>query len=210
MSSSQLDTEKLDRQWYIVGRRQEYEGEARANLFRVIAVAGFYAVQLVNFSFLSSHTAANLAFQRTITLVCAAWLFIALAVLVAQLRKFFPPLLKHFSVCADLLLVTATCSAGSGPASPLVFVFFLIIAMAALRFSLSLIWTTTTGAIACYLFLLGQADSSWFDDVHVIPVVNQMVIMLCMALTGIVLGQMIRRVRWMANQFAENRSITNP
>ena len=38
-----------DRAWYIVGRWQEYEGEARANLLRLAAVAAFYAIELINY-----------------------------------------------------------------------------------------------------------------------------------------------------------------
>src|SRR5262245_53412598 len=38
-----------DRQWFIVGRWQEYEGEARANLLRIVAVGAFYVVELLRF-----------------------------------------------------------------------------------------------------------------------------------------------------------------
>lgn len=43
-----------DHQWYIVGRWQEYEGEARANLLRIIGIAAFYPrhpTQLYEFAF---------------------------------------------------------------------------------------------------------------------------------------------------------------
>ncbi len=45
--------EATDRQWYIVGRWQEYEGEARANLLRIIGIAAFYVVQIINYRGLS-------------------------------------------------------------------------------------------------------------------------------------------------------------
>jgi hypothetical protein len=38
-----------DRQWFIVGRWQEYEGESRANLFRIAAVGLFYGIELGNY-----------------------------------------------------------------------------------------------------------------------------------------------------------------
>ena len=31
-----------DREWFIVGRWQEYEGEARANLLRIAGIGAFY------------------------------------------------------------------------------------------------------------------------------------------------------------------------
>lgn len=205
MDNSPADAALLERSWYVVGRCQEYEGEARSNLLRVVAVGGFYAVQLLSFGLLAnSPTPADISFQRSITWICAGWLFVALAILIAQQRRFFPPMLKYISVSADLLLLTAACSLGSGPTSPLVFVYFLIVSMAALRFSLTLVRATTLGAMACYIFLLGQADANWFDSSHTTPVVNQLVILLSLGLCGIILGQMIRRVRWMANRFATN------
>ena len=37
------------RQWFIVGRWQEYDGESRANLLRMGAVGAFYIVELLRF-----------------------------------------------------------------------------------------------------------------------------------------------------------------
>ena len=38
-----------DRQWYIVGRWQEYDGELRANLIRTISIGAFYSVELLGY-----------------------------------------------------------------------------------------------------------------------------------------------------------------
>ena len=38
-----------DRQWFIVGRWQEYEGEGRANLLRIAGIAAFYGIELANY-----------------------------------------------------------------------------------------------------------------------------------------------------------------
>src|SRR5271168_219291 len=35
--------------WYIVSRWAEYEGEALANLLRIVAIGVFYAIELVNY-----------------------------------------------------------------------------------------------------------------------------------------------------------------
>ena len=45
-----------------------------------------------------------------------------------------------------------------GPRSPLVVAYFLVIALAALRLSLPLMWMATLGSMAGYLFLLGYVD----------------------------------------------------
>ena len=72
---------------------------------------------------------------------------VALGVLLCLRGRIFPAALKYISIACDVVLVTATASLGSGPNSPLVLVYFLIIALATLRFSLPLIWCTTIGSI---------------------------------------------------------------
>jgi len=39
----------IERQWFIIGRWQEYEGEGRANLLRTIALGVFYLVELYSY-----------------------------------------------------------------------------------------------------------------------------------------------------------------
>ena len=43
------ETKFGDRQWFIVERWQEYEGEGRANLLRIVAIGSFYTVHLLNY-----------------------------------------------------------------------------------------------------------------------------------------------------------------
>jgi hypothetical protein len=67
-----------DRPWYIVGRWQEYEGEARANLLRLAAVAASYAVELINhygidLGAIHLPKVSDAAFHRTVTSGWAPW-----------------------------------------------------------------------------------------------------------------------------------------
>src|SRR4051812_31623036 len=48
-TSQEAGPESGDRRWYVVGRWQEYEGEGRTNLLRVVAIAAFYLVELANY-----------------------------------------------------------------------------------------------------------------------------------------------------------------
>jgi hypothetical protein len=84
----------------------------------------------------------------------------------------------------------------------LVHVYFLILVLAALRFSVGLIWFATVGSMACYWALVGMHDDTWFDAEHATPVVEQLVTFVSLALTGIVLGQAVRRVKSMAVEYA--------
>jgi O-antigen ligase len=96
-----------------------------------------------------------------------------------------------------------------GPRSPLVAAYSLVIAVAALRFRLRLVWFATLGSMAGYLVLLGYArwfagrDESLFGPRDLsVPRYQQLIVLFALALLGIVLGQMIRRVRALAEDYA--------
>jgi hypothetical protein len=200
-----------DRQWYIVGRWQEYEGEARANLLRAVGLVAFYGVELINYNglnlgILEMPQVVDRAFHLAVTVLVLAWAMVVLAVLWCRKQGFFPAALKYISTGCDLVLLTTIMALGDGPRSPLITCLFLLLALAALRFSLPLIWFATGLAIACYAFLLGHAR--WFAPNETppreitVPRFHELVIVLALVLTGVVLGQVIRRVRHLAEDYA--------
>lgn len=200
---ARAQTASGDREWFIVGRWQEYEGEGRANLLRIAAIGAFYVVQLVHFYGLAERTPEQITFHQSATALAVAWSLSSLAVLLCLRRRIFPAVLKFFSAGSDVVLLTALASLGSGPHSPLVYVYFLIIVLAGLRFSLLLVWFTTLASMSGYMALVGLADKDgWFNDSHVVEPVTQLVMLLSLALTGIMLGQVIRRVRGLADEYA--------
>jgi hypothetical protein len=192
-----------DREWFIVGRWQEYEGESRANVLRIVAVGAFYAVQLVHYYAFSGRGAAELVFHQRATGLAVAWTMLALTVLLALRLKIFPAGAKYVSSGGDLLLLTALASLAAGPHSPLVLAYFLIIVMAALRLSLGLVWFTTLGGMLAYLLLVGLVDDAWFDTQHAVSPTTQLLTLLSLAMTGVVTGQVVRRVRTLAAEYAE-------
>lgn len=191
-----------DRQWYIVGRWQEYEGEARANLVRVLAVIAFYVVQLIHFYGYSNRGAEEAAFHQKATAIAAAWTILSVAVLFCLRAHIFPAALKYVSTACDLVLLTALIALAAGPQSALVRAFPVVIALAALRFSLGLVWFTTLGSMAGYLALVAHRDKVWFDPHHVVPPTDQLLTLLSFGLTGIVIGQVVRRVRSLSEEYA--------
>ena len=196
-------TATADRQWYIVGRWHEYEGESRANLVRIVAIGAFYIVQLVNYHILYAGDPQQLPFHQKATGIAVAWTMVALAVLLCLRRRMFPAALKYCSTACDLLLLTSLAASANRALSPLVLAYFVIIAMSALRFSLSLVWFSTLGAMLSYYALVGLTDPTWFDQEHVVPVHQQLVTLLSLGLTGVVIGQVVRRVKAMAAEYAE-------
>ncbi len=185
----------MNARWDVMGRRLEYEGEVRVALVRIILVTSFYGLQLLSFLATANRTEAETLFHRNATYMCSVWLFLSLALLVGLSRRWFHGSIKYGATAIDLALLTAFAKLGSGPASPLVFLFGVLIALAGLRASLPLVWLATVGSMGCYLWLVGQNDPIWFDPVHETPLIEQLVIQLALASTGLVIGQLIRMMR---------------
>lgn len=195
-----------DRQWYIVGRWQEYAGESRANMLRLLAVGSFYLVELLRFHIFEKASVEQLPFHRHATALAVAWTMLALAVHLCLRVKIFPSALKYMSTAADVILLTTLTALVSGPTSPLVFAYFLIMALAALRFSLGLIWFAALASMLGYESLVAIADakiSRWFDAQHAVPPATQLLTLLTIALVGATLGQVIRQVRRLAASYAQ-------
>ena len=119
----------------------------------------------------------------------------------------FPAALKYATTASDLILLTAMIAAASGPRSPLVSGYFVILAVAALRLQVRLVWCASLGCMAGYLFLLGFAKwhDIWLGLPHrdlAVPRYTQLITLLALALTGITLGQMIRRVKAMCEDYS--------
>jgi hypothetical protein len=192
-----------DRQWYIAQRWEQYEGESRANLLRIVAIGAFYIVQLVNYHLVYAADPQQLLFHQQATGIAVAWTMMALAVMLCLRRRIFPAALKYCSAAGDLLLLTSLAALANAALSPLVLAYFVIVAMSALRFSVGLVWFSTLGAMVSYYALVGRTDPTWFDDDHVIKVHTQLITLLSLALTGVVIGQVVRRAKAMAAEYAE-------
>jgi hypothetical protein len=206
MASGSQAPPAADRQWFIIGRWQEYEGEGRANLLRIIAIVLFYLVEVINYHGLhlgplEMPAVSDQRFHVVVTALALAWVLAALSVALCRRLQVFPAGLKYLSTSCDVVFLTAILVAGDGPRSPLVVGYFLILAVAALRFSLPLIQFATVIAAAGYLFLLGYAR--WFTSRDLrVPRYHQIMVLLALVLTGVIMGQIIRRVRWLATEYA--------
>ncbi len=190
-----------DDRWHVVSRWLEYEGELRSAFLRVVLVAAFYAAQLIHFTWFAARNDADQQFHRQATLMAAGWLFVSLAVLVSLTRHWFPSWLKFVTVSLDLILLTLLAGLGSGSHSPLVNVYWVIIVLGGLRCHLPLIWFTSFGAMVGYLVLVGIRDPKWFDADHATPPIEQLVVLLSLAATGLVIGQLVRMMRQVTGEF---------
>ena len=213
------DRNARDRQWYSTERWHEDEGERRANLLRIIAIGLFYIVHLLNYHGLrigvlqlSEQGDVSREFHVHVTLLAVAWTMLAVGMLLCLRQRIFPHWLKLFSTGADIVLLTAILYVGIGPQSPLVVGYPLIVVLATLRLSLPLVRFATVGSMLGYICLLGCAKwPQTFGKGEVdmrVPRYEQLIVLLALALTGIILGQVVRRVRHLAEDFADRARTT--
>jgi hypothetical protein len=190
-----------------VGRWEEYQGEARANVLRLLAIAAFYVIELINYygvdlGFIHLEKVSDLAFHQTVTAVAAAWVLLGLGVHLWLRMHRLPAALKYVSTGLDVVLLTLLLMVANGPRSPLVVGYFLIPALATLRFQLRLVWFATIAAMLGYVWLLGWA--LWIEDVRSVrvPRYHELIFLTALAVSGIIQGQVIRRVKAMAAEYA--------
>jgi hypothetical protein len=195
-------------QWFIVSRWAEFEGEARANLLRIVAIGTFYVIELLSYyglhlGWLQFEATSDRRFHIIVTGLAAAWAMMALVTLFCLRGRIFPGALKYVTTTCDVVLLTMILTVGDGPRSAMVVGYFLVIALATLRFRLQLVWCATLGSLLGYLVVLGYAK--WYApagrDLSV-PRYTQLILLASLALEGLMLGQVIRRVRQLATDFA--------
>lgn len=194
--------------WFVTERWQEFRGELRSNLLRLAAIAGFYTIHLFHrggFSLgplrLEQNSGLPVYFHDGVTLVCAAWVVTAVCVLLLLRARLFGSMLKFGSTAADLFYLTTLLMLADGPRSPLVVCYLLLIVLAGLRFSLPLVRFVTAGATVSYLVLALHTAS--LRPALAVPRYHQAIFLLAVVVTGVLLGQVIRRAREAAEDYAE-------
>ena len=189
--------------WHIASRWQEFEGEMRSGVLRSILIVVFYSIQLTHYLTLEAVSDSDRIFHRQVTFTAIAWLFLSMSILIALRGGFMPPMLKYIATGIDLGLVTLLAWLSHGPNSPLVLAMFVVLAIASIRFRIGLVWFATLGAMTCYMLLVAAVDANWFDSKHSTPVLTQAITLCSLAATGVVLGQIVRTPRRMADAFLE-------
>lgn len=201
MVNGKNEPEVRERQWFIVRRWQEYDGEWRANALRALCIGAFYATQLIHYHRLATDMEAERPFHRAVTALAVVWLAIALAVHLALRAGVLPGGLKYLTTTTDCVLLTAAALLGSGPDSPVVLGFFLIVAMAALRFDLNLVRYATLASVIAFLAIVVARDPSWLNATHQGSIIRRLVMFLSLGAEGVVLGQVVRRAGELAREF---------
>lgn len=207
-SAPSSDTDDV---WESVNRGLEYEGEERANLLRILAIGAFYGVQLVTHYTaargsdpLAAAGVSSPEFHTQVTFLAAVWILLALGLALALRNRVFPSALKYVSTAVDLVLLTSVLLVADGPRSPMVVGYFIVIALSALRFRQRLVWCATLGSVGLYLAINLQASQFSERDIA-IPGYQQAFLVVGLLLEGVILGEVVRKIRRTSQLFALRR-----
>jgi hypothetical protein len=196
--------------WFIVQRRQQVHAEMTANILRMAAIVLFYLAQLaghtgLDLGFARLPAASDAASHRSMTAIAVAWMSLAVGVHLGLTLHVRPQILTYSSILVDLVLLALLLCLGSGPRDPLVAGFFLIIAMATLRFSERVVAAATVEALIGYAAVLLYAGRVADARNLQVPRYQQALTLASIALAGLILWQAVIRGRIVAADFARRR-----
>jgi hypothetical protein len=190
--------------WDDARRLEAWAGEVRVNLIRTVALVAFYGNHLLNLAFFTPALRKEGAYNIAVTIVVVGWLAAIGALHFCLTRRIVPPTLKYVSTFWDLALITALLiTSPDGPHSPLVLLYFPVVAASSLRLSLRLVVTTTFGAMAAALLQLGHyvflrvGASAYYaaSSGYRVDRTAEVIFFLALGATGLVAGQCVRQAR---------------
>jgi hypothetical protein len=211
-----------DPRWEDARRLEAWAGETRVNLIRAVALVAFYGYHLLNVYVFSPYGGVGGdelkylqgAYNLKVTGVVLAWTMAVGALYICLSRRWVPPALKYVATSWDLAMISALllADAKAGPHSPLVFLYFLVVAAAPLRLSLRLVYAATLGTMAaatlmmgCYVFgLIGMetyytAGDPWMlprtSPPWMVPRTSEVIFLLSLGAAGLLAGQVVRQAR---------------
>jgi hypothetical protein len=189
--------------WDDARRLEAWAGETRVNLIRAIALVVFYAHHLLNVYVFKDETAGGL-FHAKVTAIVLAWAVGVFVLHLCLVRRYVPPALPFVAVAWDLVLITLLTSATTdGPRSPLIFLYFVVVASASLRMSLPVVWFTTFGTMLAAVLLMGYYAmfqmgglmEYYNNDKARIPHSSQVIFLMAVGACGLLAGQVVRQAR---------------
>ena len=196
------------------------DAELRVNTVRILAIAGFYAIHSLHYyaprlgasvDWLGFDSAKSLpeSAHLAVTVLALGWLMQAFAVHFMLQQRRAPDWLATATTLGDLVWLTAILTLSTGPGSPMVAGYFLILITTGLRFNLRLVRVSTLATVAAYLLLLGAAK--WPRgllkqvDLETVPRHQQLMIVLALIFSGLLIGQIVRHGYAIADEISQRQ-----
>jgi hypothetical protein len=194
--------------WADARRLEAWAGEGRVNLLRALSVIVFYGHHLYR-TYLAPQDLGLTPEERAryhlaVTAIVLAWILEIFVLFLCLSRRWVPPALKYLASFSDLILVSALLIANpAGPHSPLVFIYFAVVAAAPLRLSLRLVQATTFGAMLAAVLMMGYyvyfriGSEVYYQPGSEVRVSHtaEVLFLLALGLCGLFAGQSVRQAR---------------
>jgi len=187
-------------------RIESWAGEVRVNLIRLVAILGFFGYHLINYYAVKDASVAS-AYHTAVTVLVLAWSSAVILLHIALTQRYDPAWLKYAATIWDAIMITSLLVLPGdlktiGPRSPLVVLYFLLIAAAPLRLSLRLVYVATFTAMGGYLITLGHYayvlvgyTRYYSDPAARISRTQEVVFLLALGAAGLLAGQVVRQMR---------------
>jgi hypothetical protein len=193
--------------WADTSRVEAWAGELRVNLVRMIALVLFYARHLIEFWLGGPGSPYRGAYHARVTWIVIAWAVMAIIMHLRLSRRHYHAWTKYLAVGWDCAMVVALGAIAGGPRSPLVLLLFPIVASAALRLSLKLVYFATACAMSAYLVLLGMyvwyviGQEKYYATPELrIPRRDEAIVLLTLLVTGLFAGHTVRQIKRLAQR----------
>src|SRR5438132_1046670 len=122
----------VDQSWELARRVEAWAGEIRVNVIRIAAIVLFYGRHLIEVMLSPKNSPVRGEYHLRVTAVVLVWATLAGVLHVVLTRRRYPAELKYVASLLDVLMVTTLCAIAGGPKTPLVLLYFALIAAAPL------------------------------------------------------------------------------
>jgi hypothetical protein len=187
--------------WKDTQRLESWAGETRLNLIRLLAIAVFYGRHVIEALAAPVGSPVRGKYHAQVTFLCLLWASAAVVMHMRLTRRRMDPWLKYAATGFDAAMITGLCALAGGPKTPLVLLYFPLIAAAPMRLSLRLVYVATGCAIAGYLILLGHyawyivGFRKYYSTPELrIPRSQEAIWILAMLVCGFLAGQVVRQM----------------
>src|ERR1051325_4863544 len=204
MNETLENIERPDEQqaWDAARRIESWAGEIRVNRLRLAAIIVFYVRHLIDIYVNPQNRQFSGRYHLFVTLIVLAWTALVLYLHWALSQRRMGEKPKYVSVLWDLAMVTLLGIVARDPRTPLMLLFFIVIASAPLRLSLKLVWVATLGAWVGYAVVL--AYYAWWvigwDKYYSTPELRiprsvEFIWLLAMGAAGLMAVEVVRQMR---------------
>jgi hypothetical protein len=179
-------------------RRETWEGDQKANRVRLAVVGLFTLNELANYHVLH---VVDLRFHVGSLLIVGLWL-LATALFHVMLREhLLPRATSYIIVSTDILLLTWLLFLGDGPKSPLVALYFLVIALSGIRVDPSV--CLYTGAAAAFGYGAVLEFTKRQRPELLVPPYHAVIVALALLVMGWIMAHLVSRALVLLQQAME-------